>query len=188
MQNNSNNNKKNKSIHVTRLYLVLIVVSIVIMIGAAFITYGNDPRTLHVSFDEKIEKENNIQKKEIGNKLAIGNADLSKIPSDDEIEDIVNDEMPNVCDECNNEQALDCLEEYEINKILVQNPGYENNLFIELITGNDEDVYTIVIDLNNDKVLSKEGKIDESACVEGEVDMVDGSDVIYSKYINVEEK
>jgi len=183
MQGDNNNNKKNNSTRITKLYVAFIVLSIVIMIIAAAVTYGYNPKEIHVSFGEKIENQKNTT----GNKIEIGGVDLSKIPDDEVIEDILNDEIPNVCDDCEDEDHLDCLYEYEINKILVQNPPHQDHLFIELITGSEK--YVVVIDLsNNNKVLSSEGDIDKKACIDSEVYLFEGNDALDSEYASVGEK
>jgi len=184
----NNRNKNNNSISVTRFYLVLIFVSIIIMVIAAYITYGDSPRVLHISLDKSTEKIDDTNKKSNPSSTINIGTDLSRVPSDETVEDILNDAIPDVCDDCNLDNTLECLEEYEVNQILIQNPGHQDHLFIELITGSDEEVYTVVIDLNdNNKILDADGKIDDNVCINSDVDLVDGGDEIYSKYLNTTE-
>ena len=136
------------------------------------------------------EKMNNrVYKDErLSNNMGIA-VDTSQAPNDDVIEDILNDTIPNVCDyedyddlqeDCDKE-PLSCLKEYEINKIFVKNPGYENQLFIELTTGKTNDhVYTVVIDLaNNNAVINASGKIDDKRCRDIEEDDDNGDDNLF---------
>ncbi len=173
-ENKNDNDKKQNSVRVTHFYVFLIIISVVIMIVAAYITYGYQSRTIVISFDPLIEKIK--EKKQQMNNMSIG-ADFSLVPSDDVIEDILNDTIPNVCDDITDdediqeqceEEPLSCLKEYEINTILVQDLPHQNHLFIELTTGKNNDyLYTVVIDLaNNNQVIHAEGKIDDGRCRE----------------------
>ncbi|XLQ20560.1 MAG: hypothetical protein ACKUBY_02130 [Candidatus Moraniibacteriota bacterium] len=188
MQKQKKNSKRKEAIQTTRLYLVLIVVSIIVMIVSAFITHGNDTEVINISLGIVKEK---ITKKDDSNNIKIG-ADLSKVPNDKEIEKILNKVIPNVCDDCDDD-PLGCLEEYKINKILIQNEGYENKLFIELLTGKHFDnTYTVVIDINTRAVISDEGSIDDDECIEviveraegDEVTLTDGDDFESTTYIH----
>lgn len=174
----------------TRFYRVLSVVAVIIMIVAAYITYGNQAREFHVEFEKEVSSANQNEPSE--NSIRIG-ADLSRVPSDDVVEDILNDVIPNVCDDCDEDNPLDCLKEYETNTILVQNPPHQNHLFIELITGKThKEKFVVVIDLNNgNQVLNAEGKIDEDRCrdvskgevTEGSI-LTDGMDPKSSNYVD----
>jgi hypothetical protein len=181
-QNNNNTEKKSKMLSV--FYIALSIIAVIVMIIAAMITYGYDAHEIKVTFKKilVIDKGDN---KQSSNNIGVA-VDTSQAPSDDIIEDILNDTIPNVCDyedyddlqeDCDKE-PLSCLKEYQINKIFVQNPGYEDQLFIELTTGKTNDhVYTVVIDLaNNNTVISASGKIDDKRCRDVEEDDNDGDD------------
>ncbi len=189
MQDDNNNNKKNNSVRITKLYVALIVLSIVIMIIAAVVTYGYNPKKIHVSFGEKTENQKK-QENTTGNKIEIGGVDLSRIPSDEEIKDIFNDVMPNVCEDCNDEYPIECLEEYKINKILIQGASHRDHLFLELLTGKEyENTFKVAVDLNTNTALSFGGDIDNDMCIDIEIDLSDGHDLINSEYtdkINIE--
>ncbi len=176
----------------TRFYIILSVISVIIMIVAAYITYGYQTKEAHVVFEKGRGSTNRDESK--GGSIEIG-ADLSKVPSDDVIEDILNDSIPNVCDDCDEDDPLDCLKEYGINTILVQNPPHQNHLFIELLTGkNQEEKFVVVIDLNNEnQVLNAEGQIDENRCrdeveeddeISGDSMLSDGADPKSSDYVD----
>ena len=148
MQKQSNNNQRNESsIRVARFYVILIVISVIIMVVAAYITYGYDGHIGHISFEKvEVEKEKNNDKNESKNGLNIG-ADLSRVPGDKVIEDLLNDTIPNVCkyDDATDKikkkckkKPLSCLKSYEIDKILVKDAQYQDQLFIELLTGKKE--------------------------------------------------
>lgn len=199
-----NDNKKEKNVQrVTRFYVALIIISVVIMIVAAYITYGYQTRTIMISFDKIVTKVT-----EKNNSMNIG-ADLSRVPSDDAIEDILNDTIPNVCDDITDDEEiqdkcdkkpLSCLKEYEINTIIVQDSPQQDHLFIELTTGKSNDhLYTVVIDLaNNNQVIHEEGKIDDGRCRDveegnGDVDVDDifleeGQDPKDSDYVGTKPK
>ncbi|MEA3323469.1 MAG: hypothetical protein U9Q12_04575 [Patescibacteria group bacterium] len=202
----NNNEKDNIQERVTRFYIVLIVVSVIVMIVAAYITYGYQARTIVISFDSIIEKIK--EKKNIDNNMLVS-ADLSRVPNNEEIEDILNDTIPNVCDDITDDEEiqekcdkepLSCLKEYEIKTIIVQNPPHQDHLFIELTTGkNNDHLYTVVIDLaNNNQVIHAEGKINEDRCrdvVEEDGDVIvddtflkEGQDPKSSDYVNVQPK
>jgi hypothetical protein len=208
MQNQNNNNQKKldrkseedelekTSTYITMLYIILAIVAVIVMIIAAYITYGYQPNEIIVSFHKVTQKmkEKNTNK---SNNMTVG-VDLSEVPSDKVVEDILNDTMPNVCDDCD-EDPLDCLKDYKINKILVQEQEYQNYLIIELITGHDEQsVFRVVIDLsNNNEIVRVEGNIDDGKCrdiveeesVEGDEIFLDkGSDPKESHYIKVTPK
>lgn len=212
MQKQGNDNQRNEnSVRVARFYVILIVISVIIMIIAAYITYGHDGYVGHIFFERtEIEEKKESNKNKLRNELSIG-ADLSLVPSDKMIEDILNDTIPNVCkyDDATDEikkkckkKPLSCLKSYEINKILVKNTQYQDQLFIELLTGKKvQKKYTVVIDLiNNNQVLSKEGEIDKKRCrklEEGEDEihyigddpsiMKDGNDSASSHYVEIKE-
>lgn len=161
----NDNQKEQDNKRVTRFYIILTVISIIVMIIAAYITYGYQAKTIVVSFDNVISKINDKNNATNGNTMSVG-ADLSLVPNDDVIEDILNGTIPNVCKDCDEDDPLDCLEKYEINKIIVQDPPHQNHLFIELVTGkNEEKIYTVVIDLaNNNQVISAQGEINKKSC------------------------
>ncbi len=173
MQKYSNQKHKNL-IRVTQFYVILIIISVIIMIIAAYVTYGYDGYIGHISFGTKKVKKQINTKKNLQNKLKIG-VDFSKVPSDKIIEDILNNTIPNVCKynhatdkikkKCRR-KPLSCLKSYKINKILVKDVKYQDQLFIDLLTGKkDQKKYTIVIDLlNNNQILNKGGKIDKKQC------------------------
>lgn len=176
MQKQTKDNQKNEnSVRVARFYVILIVISIIVMIVAAYITYGYDGYVGHISFEnKKTTKKNNVNKNKLRNKLSIG-ANLSNVPDDSIIEDILNDTIPNVCkyDDATDKikrkckkKPLTCLKSYEINKILVKDVQHQDELFIELLTGKVvQKKYTVVINLaNGNEVLSKGGEIDKKRC------------------------
>lgn len=150
-----------KARNASRFYVVLALVSTVVMVIAAYITYGQQKREVIVT-PQFIEK--NVE--ESVNTLAV-TPDLSQAPTDKEIEKILNKTIPEVCDDCDRDDPLDCLEEYSINKIFVQNDSHKNYLTLELITGKNDTKYTVVIDLSqNNVVIREEGKIDKKECLD----------------------
>lgn len=172
------NQKKIGVQHVRRSYVTLSIMSVVAMIIVAYITYGYHQREMQISFGnnkETQQKNHSIQQK---GTVSIG-ADLSNIPKDDVIDDILNDVLPHTCKNCNKE-PLDCLKSYEINKIIVQNVQHQNHLFIKLITGKKEQkVYTVVIDLaNNNHILQADGAIDKKRCRE----VITSEDIVKEEY------
>ncbi len=178
---NNNNNKDNSSKFITRFYIVLSIIAVIVMIIAAYITYGYQAKEIVISFDNVVQK---IKDKNTttSNKMTIG-ADLSNVPSDKVIEDILNNVMPDICDDCD-EDPLDCLKEYEINKILIQDKQYQNYLVIELITGKHEKkIFRVVIDLsNNNAVVNVEGEIDKKRCRDVvEEDSVEDDEIFLDK-------
>ncbi|PID52248.1 MAG: hypothetical protein CR972_03115 [Candidatus Moraniibacteriota bacterium] len=148
-----------KTQNIARFYIFLSVVSVIIMSIAAYITYGYQKREVFVSLSTPEKK-----KEKPVNDIVIS-PDLSKLPSDDVLKDILNNTLPKVCDDCDDD-ILDCIEDYEINKIFVQNEGYQDQLIVELITGKNNAVYTTVIDLNDYTVLSSSGTLDDKECFE----------------------
>jgi len=182
------------------------------MIIAAYLTYGYQIKEISVAFDQnkpkkvKINKKSNIKNNSIG----IG-ADLSNVPNDEVIEDILNDVIPNVCDypssakkvnEKCDKKPLKCLKSYEIDKIIVQDPSFDNQLFIKLITGkNKKETYTVVVDISkNNQVINSKGKIDKKRCREledrgdGDSDinldesfLEAGTDPMHSHYVGAQE-
>jgi len=212
-QGHKENNQINQNLQrVTRFYRILIVISVIIMIIAAYVTYGYQIKETRIAFGDnkpkkvKINKNINIK----SNSMGIG-ADLSNIPSDGTIEDILNDVIPNVCDypssakkvnEKCDKKPLKCLKSYEIDKIIVQDPSFENQLFIKLVTGkNKKETYTVVVDISkNNEVISQEGKIDKKRCRELEDEdnsdkdikldesfLEAGTDPTHSHYVDAEE-
>lgn len=187
---NDNNNKElqRKPRRVTRFYMILSVISVVIMIGAAYITHGYQIREITASYKPVREIER-VAAASIG-----VSADLSRVPSDDVIEDILNDVVPDACGDCDDSDPLDCLDEYEIDKVLIQEAPFQNQLFIDLITGKSEKKYTVAIDLSdNNRVIYHDGKIDKKICLEfseeegldPEVHIDKGKDPDATGYINV---
>ena len=160
--------------HARRVYIVLSILSVMIMVIAAYITYGYQERSVTVTLATPEEPSN----AHAASALPIG-ADLSRIPSDTEINRILNKYLPNVCDECDDD-SLDCLDKYEINKVLVQEKKYQDQLFIELLTGKEPKKYTIVIDLlQNNAVLNASGSIDKKECItEEDEESAEGDEVM----------
>lgn len=187
-QNTDNRKDMKKTQNIARFYMFLSVLAVIIMIIAAYITYGYQKREFIISLgsSEKVKEES-------VNDINVA-PDLSRIPSDDMIEDILNDVLPEVCDDCDDD-TLDCLDEYEINKIFVQNEGYQDQLIIEVITGKNNAVYTVVLDLNSYAVLSSDGVIDDEECLEDpededvdpEILLDPGDDSEKSHYLDVPE-
>ena len=155
----SNTKKTDNRQYVTHFYTFLSIIAVIIMVVAAYITYGYQKREVFISFDQPEKEE-----KKVVNNIVV-TPDVSRVPSDDVIEDLLNDELPEVCDECDDD-TLDCIEDYEINKIFVQNEGYQDQLIVDVITGKNDAKYTVVIDLNNNTVLSSSGEIDGKECFE----------------------
>jgi hypothetical protein len=101
------------------------------------------------------------------------------LPGDVEVDRILNAYLPSVCEECDDD-PLDCLDSYEINKILVQEKEYQDQMFIELLTGKEPNKYVIVIDLSQDNaVIRTSGSVDEKECMTGESEkFADGDEVM----------
>jgi len=193
-----NNHKKEKNNHITQFYMLLTIISIVIMVVAAYITYGYQTHTIVISFDSIIEK---VQEKK--KNISVG-ANISRVPEDEKIEDILNDVIPNVCDDITDDEdiqkkcdkdPLSCLKEYEIRTIIVQNSPYQDHLFIKLMTGKQNDhLYTVVIDLsNNNSIIHAEGKIDKDRCRDvvggvNDIFLQEGEDPQNSDYIQTQPK
>lgn len=173
---------------VRRMYVILSTLSIIIMIIAAYITYGHQEQVVTVNIPAATTQQEQRPK----NALTVG-ADLSQLPSEVEIERILNNNLPHTCKDCDDD-PLECLDKYTINKILVQEKQYQNQLFIELLTGKESQKYTVVIDLAHDNtVINAFGSIDKKECIleeeneEGasgdEVMLNDGIDPNSSTYI-----
>ena len=200
-QDNNNLEDKNSKM-ISTFYIALSIIAVIVMIIAAFITHGYDAKEIKVSFYKVFAQDKNSTNIQKQNKMSVS-ADTSKVPSDYDIEKILNDTIPNVCDDITDDKdikkkcdkkPLSCLKEYEINKVFIQNSGYEDQLYIELLTGKtQQDKYTVVIDLNTYEVISADGKIDDKRCRDVEEDdngnendplLKEGADPSNSDYIN----
>lgn len=161
--------------HARRVYIVLSTCAIMIMIIAAYITYGYQENTITVSIAEPEKNET----AHTNNALKIG-ADLSRVPSDTEIDNILNEYLPHVCDDCEDDDPLDCLDRYEITKVLVQEDQYRDQLFLNVLTGKEPKKYTVIIDLAHENaVISASGAIDRKECISEEnEDDAEGDEVL----------
>ncbi len=176
---NENKEKDAYTRRVTRFYATLSIIAVIVMIVAAYITYGYQNQEIHVSLSTVFAKA----KRDDSQKTMNITPDLSHVPGDDIVKDILNDVLPHTCKDCD-KKPLKCLKEYEINKILIQNPPYQDYLKIELLTGKEvKKVFTIIIDLsNNNQVIYADGEVDKKRCrdvVEEDDDSDDDEDSIF---------
>jgi hypothetical protein len=185
-QKNQNNSRQIKRQHVAGFYIFLVITSVIVMIVAAVMTYGYQQREVRVSYERPQQKKTAPAE----NAITIS-PNLSHVPSDKIVEDILNDVLPNVCDDCDDD-PLNCLEEATINKIVIANEGYQDQLLVEVLTGKSSQKYTAVINLQDHTVISHSGKIDEKECFEPGEKEIDpdvlispGLDPEDSKYVDV---
>lgn len=169
--------------------MMISLAAVVIMSIAAYITYGYQKRELVITRTAPVADEKKPTKTQHKN-IAISTPDLSRVPDDDRIVDILNNELPQVCDMCDGD-VLDCLTEYEINKVFVQNDGYQDQMTIEVVTG--KKTYAVVINLDDYAVLDSGGKVDKDACATHTVISPDmyidsGDDPPKSHHVSVPEK
>ncbi len=159
--------KRKKKTHNTqqremRFYRTLSLVAIVIMITAAYMTHGYQKREILISPEP--EKEKVAAKSQ---HLEV-TGDLSLIPSDKNLEKILNKTIPDVCRDCDDD-PLDCLDKYTLNKILMTGEQGESILSAEILTGKIPKKYFVMIDLShNNNIVKKGGEIDKKECLDGE--------------------
>lgn len=188
------NNKSTKLMiterHEARFYRALSLISVVIMITAAYMTYGYQKREILITpevIEEKVAAES--QHIEV-------TGDLSLVPSDTEVRKILNKELPNTCDDCD-DKPLSCLDDYTMNKILMTGERGESILSAEILTGKVPKKYYVLIDLShNDRVIKKGGEIDKKECTEEDdseetaettdIYIGEGDDPMESDYVIVE--
>ena len=176
-----------KSEHKHRLYIFLSVTSILIMVISGYITNGYREREVLVSLKEEPKKSYETRQG-----ISV-NADLSMVPNDIEIKRILNTVMPDVCKDCD-KKPLACLDQYEMNKIIVKNKEYKDQLIVEILTG--EKKYITIIDLvHNNSIISSSGEIDKKECknlndneetITADVIINSGDDPIQTDYITVQ--
>ncbi len=176
-----------KSVQKHHLYIFLSVSAIFIMVVSGYITYGYREREALISLKEESQK---LYETRQGISVT---ADLSQVPDDIEIKRILNKVIPNVCKECE-EKPLSCLDRYEMNKIIVKNTEYKDQLIVDIVTGKKK--YTTIIDLaHNNTVISSAGEIDKKECknlnsneeaVAAEVIINQGDDPLQTDYITVQ--
>lgn len=146
-----------------RFYRVLALISVVIMVTAAYMTYGQQKREILIApqMDERsvAAKSQHIQI----------NADLSSVPSDKDLKKILNGVMPNICKDCDDshKHPLNCLDRYTMNKIVMTGTQGETILSAEILTGKVPKKYFVMIDLShNNVIIKKGGEIDKKECLE----------------------
>ena len=145
-----------------QFYRALSLVAIVIMVTAAYMTYGYQKREILISPEP--EKENVSAKSQ---HMEV-TGDLSLIPSDRDVEKILNKTMPDACKDCDDD-PLDCLDKYTLNKVLMTGEQGESILSAEILTGKIQKKYFVMIDLShNNNIVKKGGEIDTKQCLEEE--------------------
>lgn len=90
---------------------------------------------------------------------------LPSLPTEKEITKILNNTLPDTCDECD-KKPLSCLRRYFIDKRVVRGPGYEY-LALDVKTGHIDhpSVYTVMLDLhNNNTLVSQSGTVRKETC------------------------
>ncbi|MFA5986424.1 MAG: hypothetical protein WC819_03690 [Parcubacteria group bacterium] len=159
-----------------RFYRMLSLVSIAIMVIAAYTTYGQQKREILISPEpekEKVAAES--QHVDV-------TGDLSLVPSDKELKKILNKVLPDTCKDCD-DAPLDCLDRYEMNKALMTGEHGESILSVEVITGKASKEYLVMIDLShNNTVIKKGGEIDKKECLETEEE--DGDVITDAIYVD----
>jgi len=157
------NQKKISTRQITRLYMSLVVIATFTMMIAAFVTYGYQGKEIHVALKNATKSDKSKSPTKTNNTVGIS-PDISRVPSDRVIKRILNKALPHTCKDCD-EKPLKCLKEYEINKILVQDSLYKNQLLIELITGKTiKKSYIVRINLDNNQIIEKGGFVDKKRC------------------------
>lgn len=148
-----------KYIIAIHIAIFLLAFSCIVLLGV--ITYG--VKTTYVSLYFGQQEIGDVSADDVGleqkNTMSIG---VSNLPSDEDIEKIFNDIMPNVCTSCK-KKTLVCLKKYTLDKTLVQGPGYAY-LIVDLTTKSG-DVYTITLDhLRGHQIIGHEGSLSKKSC------------------------
>lgn len=160
-----------------RFYRILSLIAIMIMIVSAYMTHGYQKREILISQEperEKVAAES--QHLEV-------TGDLSLIPSDQDVEKILNKAMPDTCKDCDDD-PLDCLDKYTLNKILMTGEEGESILSAEILTGKMPKKYFVMIDLShNNNIVKKGGEIDKKECLseESEEETANADDLYIDK-------
>jgi hypothetical protein len=145
---------------VSRFYALLSVAAVLIMISAAYATYGYQVREVLITLDSS-EKDSVYETMP----SVTVNADLSRVPSDKELKKMLNDIVPHMCDDCDDD-VLECLDEYTMDKVLVRSTDRHQLLYVNILTGKEPKKYSVVLDLDmNNALVKKEGSIDKKECI-----------------------
>ncbi len=160
--------KNRKTAHIFLPFFALSVAAVVFM---AYKTYGNNAHIVkkipHLVPVEEAAQDRGVSPQRPQSRtvpVGVQQRDMDRVPPQSVIDDILNDALPHVCDDCDDD-ILDCLYDYRVDYIFVRDAAYADKLILRVMTGKrGKDVYDVVIRLDDYTVVEKHGKVSSKKC------------------------